>query len=342
MEQIYFVLTDRCNLQCSHCIRESSPWRDEAVDPALMIKVLGTIARDFPDATVLLSGGEPTVYRQFEPILQMAMDLQLDIIVNSNGTTSFFKPSNLSPLAHYRKLSFQISLDGIESRHNAVRGEGSYRRALRSVQRLIASGIRTSVSATAIDLEFVREAEAFLQGLDSLGLNHIAIKRVTYAGRASDGSSLDTESWNKAAYRLRALSQRTPLLINPMYDFARLDNIDNATLEQLKPSPAAVNCGAGVAKAYVYPNGDVCACTCFRDLPIGNLHQASLQAILAKYEPLQVKDMACSSCRYLALCRGGCLGSGYQHSKALGKADPRCSRTATALARGTVVPILAI
>jgi radical SAM protein with 4Fe4S-binding SPASM domain len=342
MEQIYFVLTDRCNLQCSHCIRESSPWREEAVDPDLMTKVLGTIARDFPDATVLLSGGEPTVYRQFAPILQRAMDLQLDIIVNSNGTTSFYKTSNLSSLAHYRKLSFQISLDGIEPRHNAVRGEGSYRRALHSVQRLIASGIRTSVSATAIDLAFVQEAEAFVQGLDSLGLNHIAIKRVTYAGRASHGSSLDTESWNKEVYRLRALPLRTPLVINPMYDFARLDNIDDATLEQLKPSSAAVNCGAGVAKAYVYPNGDVCACTCFRDLPIGNLHGASLQAILAKHNPLQVKDTGCSSCRYLALCRGGCLGSGYQHGKVLGKADPRCPRTAAAPARSTFVPIQAI
>lgn len=333
MEQIYFVLTDQCNLQCSHCIRDSSPWRKEAADADLMLRVLGSIAQDYPSATVLLTGGEPTVYRQFDAILQHAIGLNLDVIINSNGTTSFYKEKNLQTIAAYRKLSVQISLDGIQAVHDEIRGQGSYQRALRSIERLIRAGLRTSVSATAVSTDFLENAAAFIQGLDHLGLNHIAIKRVTYAGRAAEGSALDTDAWNQAVYRLRRLAIKTPLWMHPMYDFARLDQIDDDSLRQLKPNPSTVNCGAGTAKAYIYPNGDVCACTCFREHPIGNVSRQSLHDILSDYAPLQVNDGACLKCRYLSLCRGGCLGSGYQHTRTLGKADPRCARTGRLLKR---------
>lgn len=330
MEQIYFVLTDRCNLECSHCIRDSSPWRQEAADLDLMLEVLDSIAQDYPAASVLLTGGEPTVYRHFDAMLQRAMALQLDIIINSNGTTGFYKEENLAPIAAYKKISVQISLDGIEAVHDAIRGKANYQRALRSIERLIAAGVRTSVSATAVSTAFLDNAAEFIRRLDTLGLNHIAIKRVTYAGRAADGSALDTDAWNDATYRLRQLVVNTPLRIQPMYDFARLDRIDDDSLRQLRPDPSTVNCGAGTAKAYIYPNGDVCACTCFREQPIGNVGTQSLSRILGAYLPLEVRDPGCQTCRYHALCRGGCLGSGYQHTGILGKADPRCPRTEAA------------
>ena len=327
MEQIYFVLTERCNLSCSHCIRESSPWRDEMAELSMMVRALDEIATLCPHATILLSGGEPTIYKHFMPVLEHAIDLKLNIIVNSNGATSFFAPHNLQRLPRYERLAFQISLDGVEAAHDLIRGQGMYRKSLRAIGNLRAQGIRCTVSATVMHKAFFSSVTTFIADLDGLGLEHIAIKRVTYAGRAASGSELSTPTWNEQVSRVRAMVTATAVIIHPMYDFSILDRIDDATLAGIKPNPSTINCGAGVAKLYVYPSGNVCSCTCFRDQPIGSLATETLQDIMRAYQPVQVESAACSSCRYKTLCQGGCLGSGYKYHGKLGQADPRCPRT---------------
>lgn len=329
MEQIYFVLTERCNLSCSHCIRESSPWRDEMAELSMVKRTLDEISTLCPQATILLSGGEPTIYKYFMPVLEHAIGLKLDIIVNSNGTTSFFGEKNLSQLPRYERLAFQISLDGVESAHDLIRGRDMYRKSLRSISNLRALGIKCTVSATVMSKDFFTDIATFIGDLDGMGLRHIAIKRVTYAGRAADGSELDTRTWNEQVRHVRQMSTTTPIIIHPMYDFSILDQIDDTKLAGITPNLSTVNCGAGIAKVYVYPSGNVCSCTCFRDLPMGNLETASLQDMIQGFQPLQVNDASCGSCRYMTLCRGGCLGSGYKYHGKLGQADPRCTRIAS-------------
>jgi AdoMet-dependent heme synthase len=329
MQQIYFVLTERCNLSCSHCIRESSPWRDEAAELSTILKALDEIASICPKATIMLSGGEPTIYRQFMTVLEHAIDLQLDVVVNSNGTTAFFRSSNLERLPQYKQLAFQISLDGTETLHDQIRGKGMYHKSLRAIKSLRAQGFNCSVSATVMNQVFFDDVHTFISDLDELGLQHIAIKRVTYAGRSSNGSQIDTATWNAHVHQVRAISTNTRLVIYSMYDFSMLDRINDADLAGIDIDHSTINCGAGVAKLYVYPSGDVCSCTCFKDLPMGNLEISTLHSIINTYSPVMVKDASCNSCRYQRLCRGGCMGSGYKYHQELGRSDPRCPRTDT-------------
>lgn len=327
MEQIYFVLTERCNLSCSHCIRESSPLRSEVAELNIVKNTLDDIAVFYPKATILLSGGEPTIYKNFMSVLEYALYLKLDVIINSNGTTSFFNKNNLIKLSKHKNLIFQISLDGVETIHDLIRGNDMYRKALRTIDYLRSCNIKCTVSATAINKDFFKDIEVFIEDIDKKGLRHIAIKRLTYAGRAADGSDLDTNTWNKQVYRIRAMVTKTPIIINPMYDFSILDKIDDVTLRAITPNPSTINCGAGIAKIYIYPSGDVCSCTCFRDLPIGNLNIVGLKNIIDSYKELQIDQDSCGNCRYISLCRGGCLGSGYKYTGRLGQPDPRCPRT---------------
>lgn len=329
MQQIYFVLTERCNLSCSHCIRESSPWRDEAAELSMILKALDEIASICPKATILLSGGEPTIYRHFMTVLEHAIDLQLDVVINSNGTTAFFRSYNLERLPRYNRLAFQISLDGAEALHDQIRGKGMFRKSLRAIKSLRAQGFNCSVSATVMNKVFFADVHTFISDLDELGLQQIAIKRVTYAGRSSNGSQIDTATWNTHVHKVREMSTNTRLVVHPMYDFSMLDRISDADLAGIDIDLSTINCGAGVAKLYVYPSGDVCSCTCFRDLPMGNLEISSLHSIINTYSPVIVKDASCISCRYQRLCRGGCMGSGYKYHKELGRSDPRCPRTNT-------------
>jgi AdoMet-dependent heme synthase len=328
IEQFYFVLTERCNLVCSHCIRDSSPWRDGAAESAMVKRTIGEIAEHFPNSLVLLSGGEPTIHRGFRDILDFALSTGLHVNLNSNGVTPFFSTASLRELKNTSRLAVQISLDGDEATHDGIRGAGTYRKARRSLERLIERGIACCVSTTVVNNAFLDGAEHFIQSLDGLGLAHVALKRATHAGRATTGIEVDTSTWNRHVYRLRAMNWKTRLRISPMYDFDRLDALPDDYLAELQPSPLSINCGAGTAKVYIYGNGDVCPCTCFKDLPMGNLGRATLSSILQHRLRADVDHPACNDCRYLSRCRGGCLGSGYQMSGRLGTPDPRCSRVA--------------
>lgn len=329
MEQFYFIITERCNLTCSHCIRDSSPYRDETAESGMIKNALTQIARSHPDSLVLLSGGEPTLHRHFLELLDFGLQLGLTITINTNGVTSFFDEVTLKELAKHARLSVQVSLDGDESMHDAIRGSDSYRKAVRTLRKLVEHGIRCSVSTTVVDIDFMARADAFIASLDKLGLAHIAIKRATYAGRAANGIDVDGKEWNEHVYRLRSLPTTTRLKMTPMYDFDRLDELSADVLAALELPSSATNCGAGTAKVYIYTNGDVCPCTCFKDQPMGNLYLSDLDVILTNPPSIRVTHPACSACRYLGLCRGGCLGSGYQTTGIIGAPDPRCPRVAS-------------
>ncbi|OUL86585.1 radical SAM/SPASM domain-containing protein [Paraburkholderia hospita] len=332
MEQFYFVITERCNLTCSHCIRDSSPYRDETGEVGMIQNALAEIARLYPDSLVLLSGGEPTLHRHFCEILEFGLACGLHININTNGVTSFYSDAMLKVLAGHPRLSVQVSLDGDETTHDGIRGAGSYRKAARTLRRLVEYGITCSVSTTVVDVGFMERAAAFIAQLDTLGLAHIAIKRATYAGRAASGVDIDTVRWNQHVYRLRKMPVKTRLKIAPMYDFERLDALSDEVLGKVELPASATNCGAGTAKVYVYPNGDVCPCTCFKDRPMGNLYRSDLKAILSSAPVFDVTHPVCNSCRYFVLCRGGCLGSGYQTGREPGTPDPRCPKIGGAVA----------
>lgn len=326
MMQFYFVLTEKCNLECSHCIRDSSPRRNETTEKILVEKTILEISRLFKKSTILLSGGEPTIHRHFNEILTLSLQTGCDVIVNSNGATSFYSKNYIKNFAEYSNLSIQISLDGMENVHDKIRGRGNFNRSLESIKKLREFGINCSVSCTVMDNDFFKYSKLFIETLDDLGLAHIAIKRATYAGRASAGVGINTSDWNSQVYLLRQQHWNTKIIASPMYDFNVLDSINDETLSGLNLPPSSTNCGAGTAKVYIYPNGDVCSCTCFKDLPMGNLYSSELSQILDNKLQFSVNSNTCSQCRYFRLCKGGCLGSGYQFSGVLGAPDPRCPK----------------
>jgi len=325
MEQAYLVLTERCNLACSHCIRESSPYRKETSETEMMLSAIKQIHQDFPHTLVSLTGGEPTIYKGFDNLLNQCLLNGLNVSINSNGITSFFKLEKLKKWRLFENLSIQISLDGTEEYHDLIRGLGTYKKALNTIKILKDLGITCSVSATVINMNFFKSIKLFLNDLEPLGLAHIAIKRATYAGRASHGMEIDTLSWNRMVYKIREFKTQTQIKMSPMFDFSQLDKIDFSIIEKIE-TPKSVNCGAGTNKFYIYPNGDLCGCTCFKKQPIGNIYQNSIKEILAEGQTITVRHPVCIKCKYFRLCKGGCLGSGYQHSGILGTPDPRCPK----------------
>lgn len=114
----YFLLTESCNLKCKHCIRGDSIKSFVSYEDAIF--VIDSIYQYDSNATLIFSGGEPTIHKDFTKILSYALNLFPRVVLNSNGTTKFYSEKLFE--IDLKKLIIQFSLDGDEKLHDFIRG----------------------------------------------------------------------------------------------------------------------------------------------------------------------------------------------------------------------------
>lgn len=149
IEELWFHTGTACNLDCPFCLEGSRPG-DNRLNRITLRDV-----RPFVDEALNLgvrqfsfTGGEPFIVREFISILGYAADHR-PCLVLTNGTDALLK--RLRQLERLRAsphaISFRVSIDyPDESRHDAGRGSGNFRRSLQSLQRLRELGFPVSVA----------------------------------------------------------------------------------------------------------------------------------------------------------------------------------------------------
>jgi MoaA/NifB/PqqE/SkfB family radical SAM enzyme len=128
LARIVIELTNRCNLSCGHCFEER-----HAATGELPLEILDTVLREGQSCgieQVSFTGGEPTIHRRFEEILQRVTEAGYPFSFVSNGMNfSKVYPLLLKYRRCFRGVTF--SLDGSrEETHDRLRGKGSYRRVM--------------------------------------------------------------------------------------------------------------------------------------------------------------------------------------------------------------------
>src|SRR5882724_221656 len=130
MARIVIELTNRCNLTCGHCFDER-----HAATGDLPLEILDKLLREGKSCGIeqlSFTGGEPTIHRRFEEIIQRVAEAGYWFSFVSNGV-SF--PRIYSLLLKHRRwfVGVTFSLDGArEEIHDRLRGKGSYRSVMRA------------------------------------------------------------------------------------------------------------------------------------------------------------------------------------------------------------------
>ena len=148
LNQLYFYLTEGCNLACRHCWL--SPKLDPAGDryPTLPVELFETAileAKPLGLNSVKLTGGEPLLHPQFTTLLEIIRREELDLTIETNGTLC--TPVIAKEIAKSSNKSVSVSIDGVDaSTHEWVRGiGGSFELARQAVNNLVAVGISPQI-----------------------------------------------------------------------------------------------------------------------------------------------------------------------------------------------------
>jgi mycofactocin biosynthetic radical S-adenosylmethionine protein MftC len=323
---VTWEVTSACNYACRHCLSAALGQDGSSdLDHEQCRSVVDELA-EIGVFQVNFGGGEPFLRADFMDLLEYAQTRGITTCVSTNGSLVTYETARR--LAAMPLLYLQVSLDGATAATNdAIRGAGSYERALDAVRLLAGQGLRGfSVNLVVTRLNFA-ELDAFCDLAESHGAK-ARLSRLRPAGAAR-------EVWSD--YRLR----KDELTALSEFLGRRPDVLTGDSFFPLAPDSRAklgLNiCGAAGMTCAIAPDGGVYPCA-FLNEPVflaGNLLERPLLDIYRRSPVFErfraLEAAACADCERLSLCHGGCPAVAYYVTSAIDAPDPECLQAALQL-----------
>lgn len=303
LEQLQLLLTERCNLRCTHCAvpEEDSPAERELttaewtnfIDEALLSGV----------RRIVLSGGEALLRRDCLTIAEHSLTAGADaVVIVTNGTvlpvTTVERLTDLQRT--WPSLLLHVSLDGCsDATHDMIRGAGSYARTMAGLDRLIAAGGRVDGVHTVVNQANLQELDGIADLAREVGAKSWTVFPVAALGRGADLDAirLRHDAWSKVLGDFAAsppvgldLGLMGPTVGDEWSDRYRV------------PMPRAEHS----PQACVGPDGAVFTCPPLRDFEAGSAVDVAREMSWLTVDRIlrTTLEEACPTCKYRSLCTG--------------------------------------
>ncbi|MGE5343149.1 MAG: SynChlorMet cassette radical SAM/SPASM protein ScmF [Candidatus Omnitrophota bacterium] len=199
LTQLYFYLTEGCNLACRHCWLSPKLQTQNNNLASLPVEIFRSIvdqAIPLGLKSVKLTGGEPLMHPAIYEILEIISDLRLGLIIETNGVLC---TKNLAAKIASLKTPFvSISLDGANAEtHEWVRGiPGCFDSALNGIRNLVEAGIKPQIIFTLMQYNRT-QIESVVQLAENLDAHSVKFNIVQPTGRGENltltGETLQVE-----------------------------------------------------------------------------------------------------------------------------------------------------
>ena len=286
---ILFV-TSRCNLRCSHCFY----WQElNSGENELSIGEIEKIASSFKHPVSLsLTGGEPFIRKDLKEIIEAFHQGcgTREVGITTNGTLQESTVETVRSVLeadHLSSLSVQVSLDGLEGTHDAIRGvKGSFEKAISTIKELRKIGthftgfnLKTALTVQKRNLSELREFVDYLLPLNiplrfnivrGGGFGVFDLPQIASSGfdPKEGGSSFLSLDEIKGAYALlKEMSNSSKFHFWP----TRQQKIWELSIKMLEDQKCTIPCYASDMESVLYSDGDVSFCELSK--PFANIRE---------------------------------------------------------------------
>jgi len=132
LKECWFHITNRCNMNCTHCMFSSNGRRQPSLPNDLLMQTIDE-AFSLGCRIFYFTGGEPFVYKNFPQVLDRVLSLggtHAVVLTNGKGIKNF---DEWLRKASSERIHLQLSIDGMEINHDRFRGRGAYAELMHSI-----------------------------------------------------------------------------------------------------------------------------------------------------------------------------------------------------------------
>jgi radical SAM protein with 4Fe4S-binding SPASM domain len=341
---IYWYLTFRCNLACTHCSVLSSPNVDTSTDlnTADCLQIVDQLAEMNADF-VILSGGEALIRPDVLTILRALAERKIHVGLETNGLKAGEKAfiDLALELQEKKLLTIAVSLDGgTAETHSVLRGPGSFERTVRAMRTMHKNGITFIIQCVLnrenfktipdlYDLALEIHPERLIWSpLNSSGRGHELVQRIGLS-YSEVVEVLDLIQQNKHRFPGINLIKIPPAMVPP-----------KSMLHVFKGLDVGCSTTCKFPLLGVLPNGNITVCAVSRNDPalyFGNTRQVRLKTAWEKarmdllrqrYVSTEELQGICGDCIWKRNCHGACRAKAYEAGGNFFSPFPLCQEAA--------------
>jgi SynChlorMet cassette radical SAM/SPASM protein ScmF len=185
LSQLYFYLTEGCNLACRHCWLAPKFQDEKRQYPVLSVALFKKIieeAKPLGLSGVKLTGGEPFMHPDIGELLDYLSSQQISTTVETNGVLCTKELAQ--KLAQCKNTFVSVSLDGADAEtHEWVRGvAGSFEKALQGARYLTEAGLKPQIIFSVMQIN-KNQLEAVVRVAESVGAGSVKFNLVQPTAR---------------------------------------------------------------------------------------------------------------------------------------------------------------
>lgn len=317
----FLEITSNCNLKCKHCYNNSCNKNIQEIDYKKICEIIDELKQNGV-YSVTISGGEPTIHRDFEKVIEYLACSNLNICLNTNGI--FITEKICQKLHGLGIKDIQISVDGLEKTHDIIRGSGNFKKTFNSIMNAIKFGLNVRIGYTVNALNYL-ELDSFFEKISSIDIKSIAVYRFVPTSHRNINFELDLKkeqlshiSNNLINLRRKYSNSHFNIYFEDLSFFTFLH--DASLLER-------THCLAGIGQITISYTGDVLMCPHLRRPSINgksislkeSWDRCNKNRLLLNYIPKE-----CRRCEYSEICKGGCKSFSLAYYGDLIHKDPGC------------------
>lgn len=319
--QVFAEVTDECQLKCKHCFNGNRR-KDDCLSIADWKRIIDRLD-ECGVFRIRFSGGEPFSRKDIIDILKYTDTKSIRYSVYTNGLTV---DRHIDELQNLKNLAcIRVSIDGTKKINDAIRGKGTYEKAVQNILLLEKYNIPCQINFTIMNIKYCSLGALSTQLKDQGVTSQIHVGFAKIGGRAVENKEIcftDENIFEQQACEIRdCISEHDNIaeydLLRPLYN---------------RIYGNAIGCPGGRISVVIRANGIVSPCGFLADdeFNCGNIVETSMIDIWHHKNMNRVRNIKvrpeCSECKYLFKnCTGGCLANPYNYFGDLCGGDINCA-----------------